>query len=166
MIRDEVAAKASQLVVQKLKDAGINFLALDFDLTVLDIHTGELDGYMRRVNSRQPSNLSVSMHSNRRSTQREYHTGSVVVEYTFGYPDNTPASLVFDVQVAGGQGRPTSSRHTSVRSSSASSPTPWQQVRRSIFEPPFVDGRSSHHRAERALFVRYLGSRHIARPVT
>lgn len=52
MIRDEVAAKASQLVVQKLKDAGINFLALDFDLTVLDIHTGEFDGYMRRVNSR------------------------------------------------------------------------------------------------------------------
>lgn len=40
MIRDEVAAKASQLVVQKLKDTGINFLALDFDLTVLDIHTG------------------------------------------------------------------------------------------------------------------------------
>lgn len=33
---EEVARK----VVVKLVEAGINFLALDFDLTVLDIHTG------------------------------------------------------------------------------------------------------------------------------
>ena len=34
------ALEASKKVVAKLKAAGINLLALDFDMTVLDIHTG------------------------------------------------------------------------------------------------------------------------------
>jgi len=34
------ALEASRKVVAKLKTAGINFMALDFDMTVLDIHTG------------------------------------------------------------------------------------------------------------------------------
>ena len=35
------ALEASRKVVAKLKAAGINLLALDFDMTVLDIHTGK-----------------------------------------------------------------------------------------------------------------------------
>lgn len=46
--RDRAAARMeesdardfSRRVVERLKETGINFLALDFDLTVLDIHTG------------------------------------------------------------------------------------------------------------------------------
>lgn len=35
------ALEASRKVVSKLKASGINLLALDFDMTVLDIHTGK-----------------------------------------------------------------------------------------------------------------------------
>jgi hypothetical protein len=37
---DATAETAARKVVERLKASSINFLALDFDLTVLDIHTG------------------------------------------------------------------------------------------------------------------------------
>lgn len=39
------ALEASRKVVSKLKASGINLLALDFDMTVLDIHTGKCFNY-------------------------------------------------------------------------------------------------------------------------